>query len=249
MESNITYIIVGIILIALLVIVAIELIKMASKITGLEGYSDDQDLKNAHKYASWGASVAVLSVAGIIIFFIFIGYIFIASKAGTLLMLLFIIAALIATGVLAIIATIDLKKSKYFDSSNPDCKSAYDDGIIASVLAIGTLGLGLIGGTIYYISSQKKANAIKKQKAAEKKRTEAIENKIIENMLASKNNQPQAKEIIIETAGTPKTSIVVPPANATTVPPINVTNMPDSSVEAAKTTNNISPEQSSVVSI
>ena len=109
----------------------------AVRITGIPEYSDNTDLKSAHKWASWAAVTAWITVA-LIIFSAILYYAFGAEETlgmftkFVLYGLFFLdIVAVIIVGIFAALTASDINKSKVTDNN-----LAYRQSIVATVTAI-----------------------------------------------------------------------------------------------------------------
>ncbi len=113
------------------------LLNAAVRITGIKekDYTTDPDLKLAHRYASWGGGVgiitAILIVIGTILLFYFGGALLGGGKFFVYGILFLSLAGVIATGILAALTAYYINKADVKDNN-----LSYQQSIIAAVLAI-----------------------------------------------------------------------------------------------------------------
>ena len=129
------------------------------------GGSDDTGLKDAHKYLTWTAVVGWICIAliivGVVLFLIF-GEELVLFLGGWIItgLMLLITAMAITVGILAAVAASKIRGSDAYktstDSDHDKATKGYTDTIVSASVALGTVGLLVIGIIIYYASKKKK---------------------------------------------------------------------------------------------
>lgn len=170
--------------IVVIVVLAISwwyLTQMAAKIPGIPGWDkkdDEKDIQlhNAHTYATWASVVAIVTAVAVVIIIIVIFVFAPEFFLRTLPLFTFLLTALLlATGILASMASYELRKSSSYDSENNKATSAYHDGIIAAIISIVAVAGPIVVLIVFqvYKSHQKKA-AIKKKDEKDASFAEAV---------------------------------------------------------------------------
>lgn len=153
----------------------------AATLTGLEGYSNNKDLQNAHKYSSWAAvvtwiTIALIIVGGVLMIFFFpeeteaeavSGFSF--GKIFVYLFIFLAVVGIFVVGILSAITASDISKSGVSDN-----KLTYRNSIIATVLAIlGGVILIIIAGIAFF----------RKPKVKEDTETKVLEKEVEEQRI------------------------------------------------------------------
>jgi hypothetical protein len=132
-------------------------------------YDDDHKLQQAYKYlliagiVSW--LVIVLVIIGIVLFFMYGGtYVMYAMSWLAIGLIILVGAMSIAVGVLCIIAANDIVKSPNYSGDGSDLK-AYHAAIIAASCAIGSVGIVILIGIVYFVMQSRKKKQVREAKA------------------------------------------------------------------------------------
>lgn len=182
--AMVLYFAVFLIALILLIVAGVFATKAAVDVARVKDYGKDPDLSHAHKYLTASAVMTWVSVGlGFIVLIIGFsaGVYFSPGPAhqatfetvsktatgghgigGTSMIVLTVITTilLLMTGILSAVAASDMKKSKV---AGELYKSGYNSAITAAVIAIGSIGLFVIGMIVYFVSKgseTKKAAAV-----------------------------------------------------------------------------------------
>lgn len=160
----------------------------------LTPYQDkDPELHNAYIFA-FSAAFLVWSIVAIFILLLFLSYYGVISLFGsdedesqeqyprnseswsTIIFLSLSLILIIITGSLAAAVASSLNNSPNYSPSISKLKIAYDDSLIAAGLSLGTIGILVIGGIVYFLTRYEyrtsNPNLIEEQRALQQKQLE-----------------------------------------------------------------------------
>jgi hypothetical protein len=146
-----------IVIIIIIILIALIYASKASYAIGeTSGYDADPVLATAYKLLTYVSVIGFLLLIGLVVglFFLFTEgeEIFYTGAGGPVLdlILLVIVGFLFTIGIIAAIATTDIKNSKLYAASNVNIINAYYYAVIAAAAGIGSFIFGVLAIIIYY---------------------------------------------------------------------------------------------------